>query len=177
MPRPRVHPSQRRRVAGACNFCREVKKKCSGQAPCSHCLRRGIASKCVIALRNRRPGTEDPTVTASCDFSSPGSPPTLNGNGAAAGPDTGPANAARGQYGAEACPRPATPRDARRNDDDDNDDENESPANPGRQEASGVPPVSRNPPSRMLWNLRGERGRSSHVILQSPDTPDSWLTA
>ncbi|UNI17588.1 hypothetical protein JDV02_003920 [Purpureocillium takamizusanense] len=53
MPRPRLLPSQRRRTAEACNFCREAKKKCSGSVPCAHCLRRGIAGQCVISFRPR----------------------------------------------------------------------------------------------------------------------------
>ena len=53
MPRPKVHPSQRRRAAEACRFCREAKKKCSGTAPCIHCQRRGIGETCVISLRPR----------------------------------------------------------------------------------------------------------------------------
>lgn len=65
MPRPRVLPSQRRRAAEACNFCRDAKKKCSGTAPCSHCLRRGIGSQCIITLRPRGPRTKNTTATVA----------------------------------------------------------------------------------------------------------------
>lgn len=61
MPRPRVPPSQRRRAAEACSFCRETKKKCSGTAPCSYCLRRGIGSQCIITPRPRGSRSKTPT--------------------------------------------------------------------------------------------------------------------
>lgn len=54
MPRPRLLPSQRQRAAEACKFCRDSKKRCSGTAPCSHCLRRGIGGECYITPRPRR---------------------------------------------------------------------------------------------------------------------------
>lgn len=48
MPRPKVHPSQRRRVVEACAFCRASKKRCSGTVPCTACKRRGIESQCSL---------------------------------------------------------------------------------------------------------------------------------
>ncbi|PHH72546.1 hypothetical protein CDD82_5926 [Ophiocordyceps australis] len=53
MPRPRLLPSQRQRAAEACQACRHFKKKCSGTAPCHHCLRRGIAAQCHITFARR----------------------------------------------------------------------------------------------------------------------------
>ncbi|KAI6781173.1 GAL4 [Emericellopsis cladophorae] len=53
MPRPKVHPSQRQRASEACNACREAKKRCSGTTPCTHCLRRGMGSSCVLTHRPR----------------------------------------------------------------------------------------------------------------------------
>ncbi|KAJ6781470.1 hypothetical protein PWT90_02674 [Aphanocladium album] len=48
MPRPKVHPSQRKRAAEACNFCRMSKKKCSATVPCTACQRRGIGNTCYL---------------------------------------------------------------------------------------------------------------------------------
>ena len=53
MPRPKVHPSMRQRASEACNSCREAKKRCSGTAPCTHCLRRGTGDSCYISHRPR----------------------------------------------------------------------------------------------------------------------------
>ncbi|VUC37378.1 unnamed protein product [Clonostachys rosea] len=53
MPRPKLLSSQRQRAAEACNACREAKKRCSGTAPCTHCLRRGLGSSCFISHRPR----------------------------------------------------------------------------------------------------------------------------
>lgn len=48
MPRPKVHPSQRKRAAEACNFCRMSKKKCSATVPCTACQSRGIGHTCYL---------------------------------------------------------------------------------------------------------------------------------
>ena len=37
----------------ACSFCRESKKKCSGTAPCTQCLRRGLPHECLITYLPR----------------------------------------------------------------------------------------------------------------------------
>lgn len=37
----------------ACSFCRESKKKCSGTAPCTQCLRRGLPHECHITYLPR----------------------------------------------------------------------------------------------------------------------------
>src|SRR5450432_3161711 len=37
MPRARVDPLARRRVAQACNSCKKRKERCDGQAPCGNC--------------------------------------------------------------------------------------------------------------------------------------------
>lgn len=47
MPRRRVPPDQRQRSSKACEACRATKKRCNDQAPCSNCLRRGLASSCT----------------------------------------------------------------------------------------------------------------------------------
>ncbi|OIW34815.1 hypothetical protein CONLIGDRAFT_688771 [Coniochaeta ligniaria NRRL 30616] len=46
MPRPKVHPNERRRAVKACGFCRASKKRCSGTVPCTACRRRGMSSSC-----------------------------------------------------------------------------------------------------------------------------------
>ncbi|CAK7203039.1 hypothetical protein SEUCBS139899_005768 [Sporothrix eucalyptigena] len=53
MPRPKVPPSQRRRAAEACNFCRASKKRCSATVPCTACVRRGHALSCSLTHKPR----------------------------------------------------------------------------------------------------------------------------
>ncbi|ESU15586.1 hypothetical protein FGSG_09064 [Fusarium graminearum PH-1] len=53
MPRPIVPAHQRQRAAEACNLCRETKKRCSGSAPCTQCVRRGLESQCFITYAPR----------------------------------------------------------------------------------------------------------------------------
>ncbi|KAF4922378.1 putative transcriptional regulatory protein [Colletotrichum viniferum] len=48
MPRPKVPESLRQRAAEACSFCREAKKRCSGTAPCTQCVRRGLERDCCM---------------------------------------------------------------------------------------------------------------------------------
>lgn len=37
----------------ACSFCRDSKKKCSGTAPCTQCVRRGLPHECLITYLPR----------------------------------------------------------------------------------------------------------------------------
>ncbi|ATY64916.1 Fungal specific transcription factor [Cordyceps militaris] len=53
MPRPKVHPSQRKRTAEACNSCRLSKKRCSATVPCTACQRRGIGHTCYLTQSPR----------------------------------------------------------------------------------------------------------------------------
>lgn len=53
MPRPKVHPANRRRAAEACNFCRASKKRCSATVPCTACERRGIGASCFLTHKPR----------------------------------------------------------------------------------------------------------------------------
>ncbi|KEY64159.1 hypothetical protein S7711_03452 [Stachybotrys chartarum IBT 7711] len=53
MPRPKIPPGQRQRVVEACGLCREAKKRCSGTAPCTYCLRRGVGDTCFTSHRGR----------------------------------------------------------------------------------------------------------------------------
>ena len=47
MPRPKVDPSKRRRVAAACTYCRASKRRCNAQFPCTNCVERGRAAHCT----------------------------------------------------------------------------------------------------------------------------------
>lgn len=156
MPRPRVLPSQRRRTAEACNFCREVKKKCSGTVPCVHCLRRGIGSQCCIPLRPRgaRQGVPAaaPPVTPGPplrdrDLRPPSSsPPDGEHDGFASG-EVGP--------GEDFCP--PSPSESRRSVDVSGNPTGARTPRSSGPAASSSPTVA-NLHSRMLLNMRGERG-------------------
>ncbi|KAK1515585.1 uncharacterized protein CCOS01_12783 [Colletotrichum costaricense] len=63
MPRPKVPESQRQRAAEACKFCREAKKKCSGTAPCTQCVRRGLEPDCRMTYLPRGSRTIRPSIT------------------------------------------------------------------------------------------------------------------
>lgn len=166
MPRPRLLPSQRRRAAEACNFCREAKKKCSGTAPCTHCLRRGIAGQCAISLRPRdfrhggpglgpAPGPAAPTPGAT-----PGRPPPSRQERLDQQSTASPLTTRSGDRPAPSDEhddgfRPPTPSDSRHG--------AAIPTSPGgrrahrRSDASSI--SAANPHARMLLNLRGERGK------------------
>jgi uncharacterized Zn finger protein (UPF0148 family) len=49
MPRPKVEPSARQRVAKACTNCKSSKQKCDGQIPCALCTRRGRVASCSFS--------------------------------------------------------------------------------------------------------------------------------
>ncbi|PHH90214.1 hypothetical protein CDD83_4219 [Cordyceps sp. RAO-2017] len=163
MPRPRVLPANRRRTALACNFCREVKKRCSGSVPCTHCLRRGIASQCCIGPR---PAPASQPVPAPAPAPLP--PPVAPSPGEPASAD---ASSVRdvgrvtpGKRGRQVF-RPPTPSDSRRSVD--------APRTPRQQQPTPRPAPSSLPASsnsRMLLNLRGERvyigGAASLSFLQ-----------
>lgn len=46
MPRPKVDPASRRRVARACCYCKVSKQKCDGQTPCSQCVKQKRPEAC-----------------------------------------------------------------------------------------------------------------------------------
>ncbi|KAM3465735.1 hypothetical protein NHJ6243_001407 [Beauveria neobassiana] len=71
MPRPKVHPSQRKRAAEACNFCRMSKKKCSATVPCTACQRRGIGHTCYLTHSPRASRSTAHRVQASLGDGSP----------------------------------------------------------------------------------------------------------
>ncbi|KAM5359830.1 hypothetical protein ACJZ2D_014172 [Fusarium nematophilum] len=153
MPRPKVPAHQRLRAAEACNLCREAKKRCSGSAPCSQCLRRGLEHQCFITYAPRgsrtRARAEAPARAASDANSWTQDAPTVS--------PTKPSNA-------QTCPdvvnefQPLSPSDSRQ-------EEEEGASMSERTDAS-----STTNPSRMLLNLRGERvyigGAASISFLQ-----------
>jgi hypothetical protein len=168
MPRPKVHPSQRRRAAEACNFCRMSKKRCSATVPCTACQRRGIASSCY--LTNRPRGSRSVTKSQS----------SLDNDEAAFGeyePNTSsspnvwtPARTSRqdqSTWPTNTTPlgpnsssyQPISPSDSRAEVADA--DKNATPDSSSLPAASaGTPPLGRESHARMLLNLRGERGTS-----------------
>ncbi|KAL6788882.1 hypothetical protein J3E68DRAFT_415843 [Trichoderma sp. SZMC 28012] len=58
MPRPKVDPRFRRRVAQACENCKKRKSKCNGILPCDHCRARGVEDACRY-LRYPRPASQE----------------------------------------------------------------------------------------------------------------------
>jgi hypothetical protein len=66
MPRPRVDPLQRRRVAQACQSCKRRKEKCDGNIPCRHCKGRKMEQSCQYSSRYSR----NNTMTSRSDSSS-----------------------------------------------------------------------------------------------------------
>lgn len=79
MPRPKVHPSQRRRAAEACNFCRASKKRCSATVPCTACQRRGIGASCYLTHQPRGSRTAPPQSGSSGAGASESSPEARDG--------------------------------------------------------------------------------------------------
>lgn len=58
MPRPKVDPRFRRRVAQACENCKKRKSKCNGILPCDHCRARGVEDACRYS-RYPRPASQE----------------------------------------------------------------------------------------------------------------------
>ncbi|KAL6821575.1 hypothetical protein V8C40DRAFT_250503 [Trichoderma camerunense] len=58
MPRPKVDPRFRRRVAQACENCKKRKSKCNGILPCDHCRARGVEDACRYS-RYTRPASQE----------------------------------------------------------------------------------------------------------------------
>ena len=166
MPRPRVPPSQRQRASEACNFCREAKKRCSGSAPCTHCLRRGIGHSCFISNQSRRHrnapaashgslSSSVPKPTTSPSRDSHQTPPLLRSLGRESSPPNDVTPVSRP---ADFCP--ISPSESRTTELD-----GSARANSDAQAQNSHPvprpgdsPRSGKPSSRMLLNLRGERG-------------------
>ncbi|KAF4551231.1 Fungal specific transcription factor domain-containing protein 52 [Elsinoe fawcettii] len=54
MPRPKVRPDKRLRVAQACEPCKASKRRCNSGHPCSNCERRAITPSCIYLDRPTR---------------------------------------------------------------------------------------------------------------------------
>ncbi|KAL3297138.1 nitrate assimilation regulatory protein nirA [Colletotrichum asianum] len=159
MPRPKVPESLRQRAAEACSFCREAKKRCSGTAPCTQCVRRGLERDCCMtelprgsrtrkiskssagggARRSRAtPALDNESITVS--VSSPVSPrdrSRRNGNGPRQLRLSPPASQQEGEETSmNVDPRPLTP--------------------PRESQVATDPSLLANP-SRMLRSLHGEQ--------------------
>lgn len=162
MPRPKVHPSQRKRAAEACNFCRMSKKKCSATVPCTACQRRGIGHTCYLTNTSRSPGSVSraeqsngarPSRTTSARR--PGcrneSAWPLDAHPSTWLPSTPAAPLQQDGY------QPISPSDSRTAATDTNGAETglSPPENMAQSEAPALGPESH---ARMLLNLRGERG-------------------
>jgi hypothetical protein len=137
MPRAIVPAHQRQRAAEACNLCRETKKRCSGSAPCTQCVRRGLDQQCFITYAPRGSRTRARAEAA---------------NRAAASNTTHRMSISSHQSSqpnldTDEGYRPLSPSHSQQDDEKD-----------GQTEAS-----STNPP-RMLLNSRGERGKRPYSI-------------
>ncbi|KAH6867161.1 hypothetical protein B0T10DRAFT_524604 [Thelonectria olida] len=63
MPRLKVDPRFRRRVAQACESCKKRKAKCNGVLPCDQCKTRGVEAGCHYS-RDPRPASRDDKSTS-----------------------------------------------------------------------------------------------------------------
>ena len=62
MPRTRVDPLRRRRVAHACNSCKRRKEKCDGAAPCGQCTARRREETCIYTRPQASSDTAKPML-------------------------------------------------------------------------------------------------------------------
>lgn len=143
MPRPKVPAHQRQRAVEACNLCREAKKRCSGSAPCTQCLRRGLEQQCFITYAprgSRARARAEASVRAVSDAASwtrdDPSPMRRASTHAVQQSDTDTVEVFQ----------PLSPSDSRQED--------------GEGSQSGQTDASSTNPPRMLLNSRGERGTS-----------------
>lgn len=172
MPRPKVHPSQRKRAAEACNFCRMSKKKCSATVPCTACQRRGIGHTCYLtnSPRTSRSNTrrvQDPLrhdlgVNETPSAAGRQSQESANWplNNAHSWVTTEPESSLhQGRY------QPISPSESRTAATDTNCVEsNSSPVEHVRQTEPAT--LGRESHARMLLNLRGERGMDIPAIAK-----------
>ncbi|RGP80775.1 hypothetical protein FLONG3_1116 [Fusarium longipes] len=141
MPRPIVPAHQRQRAAEACNLCRETKKRCSGAAPCTQCVKRGLETQCYITYAPRGSRTRARAERAAA------------ANSVASTGRTSSISAQSVQQNDTETYRPLSPSHSQQDDD----------------KESQTDASSTNPP-RMLLNSRGERvyigGAASISFLQ-----------
>lgn len=165
MPRPKVHPSQRKRAAEACSFCRMSKKKCSATAPCTACQRRGIGHTCYITNSPRAPRSAARQSLSQLSDSSPHNPtariPNTTRHGSGNEGDWSPSESRTWvptQITPQDAYQPISPSDSRTAVTDSNAVEaNRSPSQHVSQQEP--PALGQESHARMLLNLRGERGK------------------
>ncbi|KAM3442772.1 hypothetical protein MY4824_000913 [Beauveria thailandica] len=167
MPRPKVHPSQRKRAAEACNFCRMSKKKCSATVPCTACQRRGIGHTCHLTRSPRASrSTAQRIQTSSLGDGSPATEAPSARRRASGAETVWPLDdSARCWVPPEpVIPldpdtyQPISPSDSRTAAADTNNMESDtSPLLHTAQRETGT--LGRESHARMLLNLRGERGK------------------
>lgn len=161
MPRPKVPPDQRQRASEACKLCQEVKKRCSGVAPCSHCLRRGLGSSCVILNRPRRQRKSMAQNAARSADPSPELSSAAAHLAASSPSQSRPAPAATQAPASRAHDfGPISPSDSRMTDIECREDETLHVRRQEKQSLDDLDVSLRVPPTspRMLRNARGERG-------------------
>lgn len=173
MPRPKLLPSQRQRAAEACNLCREAKRRCSGTTPCTHCLRRGMASSCTMTCRPRGSrgaattasgggeGSDSGSVSGQAGRSTQGAMSgssfmeTDNRRQSSASMPAGGAMDTSGDSGSRELFRPISPSESRA---EHGSTPTDTSQNPNALSNSDLATMSPHP--RMLLNRRGERGKS-----------------
>lgn len=64
MPRQKIDPLYRQRVAQACDSCKRRKEKCSGTVPCDQCQTRRKKDGCHYS-KYTAPATPYPSVTST----------------------------------------------------------------------------------------------------------------
>lgn len=169
MPRPKVLPSQRKRAAEACSFCRTSKKKCSATVPCTACQRRGIGHTCYLTNSPRAsrsaprrslqdapthgsPINQGPSLSNESDHNSRDSTAwPLSGSPRAWLPSQPTPSLHQDAY------QPISPSDSRTAITDAHPTEPD-PSPQGQSTLPETPALGPESHARMLLNLRGERG-------------------
>lgn len=62
MPRNKVNPLLRRRVARACDSCKRRKERCSGATPCGQCVSRQQQNHCQYTTASQTPPASRPLL-------------------------------------------------------------------------------------------------------------------
>lgn len=57
MPRPKVDPKFRKRIAKACAYCRMTKQKCDGFVPCEQCIKHDRSTSCAYSPHEQSLGS------------------------------------------------------------------------------------------------------------------------
>ncbi|KAF4121919.1 GAL4 [Geosmithia morbida] len=162
MPRAKVPVHQRQRALEACKVCREAKKRCSGTTPCTHCLRRGLGNSCFIS---HLPRAHRRSVALAQEQASQSATPAAIARrvpqSSSSMGDISPVADTTWASGGATGFRPVSPSESRNRESTASDSDVAPP-----DEGSGGEYPSAKPPSRMLLNLRGERGSSASHSAQ-----------